>query len=205
MSHESDEPEELEAPGERLTADEIDAEIRALAASPANWRRLQGIAAVLSSGIAGLTRDDLLQETLTRFLEGRRRWPRDTHPVVVMKNAMHSIASDARKRNDLSPVDESVALATGGAGDDATDTRPQAHGAATVTPEDEFSGKEQLVAVYAAVAGNEELELLVMAWADGLRGNDAAQELGWDKKKYEAARKRLVRRLEALDPIGDRK
>ena len=50
------------------------------------------------------------------------------------------------------------------------------------------------------VAGDEDLEMLVMAWADGLRGEVAAQELGWDKKRYEAARKRLERRLKALAP-----
>ncbi len=56
-----------------------------------------------------------------------------------------------------------------------------------------------MAAVYAAVAGDEDLELLVMVWADGQRGEEAAKELDWDKKKYEAARKRLTRRLDALD------
>jgi hypothetical protein len=39
-----------------------------------------------------------------------------------------------------------------------------------------------------------------MAWADGLRGNEAERELGWDKQKYDAARNRLNRRLKAFDP-----
>lgn len=193
MDHEPDEPDELGAGGERLTPDEVDAEIQALAASPASWQRLRSIAAGLCGGVAGMTGDDLLQETVTRFYERRRKWPRGVHPIVVVKNAMRSVASDARKHNSLSPVDETVALASADSGDDSPDARPQVHGISAVTAEDELSGKEQLVAVYAAVAGNEELELLVMAWADGLRGDDAARELGWDKKKYEAARKRLVR------------
>lgn len=201
----SDEPQDSDnadaEPGNRLSPAEVDAEIQALATAPASWRRLRSIATVLCGGITGLTVDDLLQETVTRFYERRRRWPRGVHPVVVFKNAMRSVASDARKQNDASPVDQSVALADGAdAGDDLADARPQVHGTSGLTPEDELSGKEQLVAVYAAVAGNEELELLVMAWADGLRGDDAARELGWDKKKYEAARKRLARRLDAVDP-----
>ncbi len=58
---------------------------------------------------------------------------------------------------------------------------------------------ESISAVYAAVAGDEEMEMLVMVWADGLRGDAAAKELEWDKNKYEATRKRLTRRLNALD------
>ena len=194
-----DEPDEPAVAGERLTADEIEVAVRALAASPADWSRLETIAAVLSSGVSELTGDDLLQEALTRFLEGRRRWPVNVPPVVVVKNAMHSIASDARKRAEFGLIDEAVALADG-APTDESDARPQVQGKVTITPEDELSGKEQLVAIYAHVAGDEDLEMLVMAWADGLRGDDAAQTLGWDKKKYEAARKRLERRLKALDP-----
>ena len=70
----------------------------------------------------------------------------------------------------------------------------------TITPEDEVSGRQQLATVYEAIAGDEDLELLAMAWADGLRGNEAGRELGWDKQKYDAARNRLNRRLKALDP-----
>lgn len=199
MSQDQSEPDEPAASGERLSVDQISAEINALAESPANWRRLETIATLLSRGISELTGDDLLQEALTRFLQGRRRWPTNVHPVVVVKNAMHSIASDARKSAALSPVDEAVAIASGQSSDEM-DTRPQVEGKVTVTPEDVLSGKEQMICVYACVAGDEDLEMLVMAWGDGLRGDEATQTLDWDKKKYEAARKRLERRLNALDP-----
>ena len=196
---EPDEPMDQEVAYERLSAEDVDQEIRALLASPANFARLRSIAFTLCAGVAGQTGDDLLNEAVTRFYEGRRKWPRGVHRLVVFKSAMHSLASDARKRAVLNPVDDAVALATTGAEDEAADARPQVHGVSALTPEDELSGKEQLAAVYAAVAGDEDLELLVMVWADGQRGEEAAKELDWDKKKYEAARKRLTRRLDALD------
>jgi len=199
MSQEFDEHDDPPVTGARLTLAQVDAAIRALAASAADWSRLETIAGVLCGGVSELTGDDLLHEALTRCMEGRRVWPADVHPVVVVKNAMRSIASDARKRAELSPVDETVALADGQPADE-TDVRRQAQGKVTITPEDSLSGKEQLVAVYAAVAGDEEQEMLVMAWADGLRGDEAAGALDWDKKKYEAARKRLERRLKTVDP-----
>ncbi|RIV77683.1 hypothetical protein D2V84_00210 [Burkholderia pseudomallei] len=118
--------------------------------------------------------------------------------MVVLKTAMHSVASNARKHNEASPVDENVVLEPFEAADG--DRTPIAHGKVTVTPEDQTSGKQQIVALYAALGGDEELELLAMAWADGLRGAEAREELGWDEKKYDAARNRLLRRLAALDP-----
>lgn len=199
MTEEQYDSLELDVAYERLSAEDIDGEIRSLLNSAANFSRLRSIASALSAGITGLTGEELLNEAIVRFYEGRRTWPRGIHPLVVFKSAMHSIASDMRKHDARSLVEENVALATADVDQASTDIRLQVHGVSTVTPEDVLSGKEQLSAVYAAVAGDEEMELLVMVWADGLRGDAAAKELEWDKNKYEATRKRLTRRLNALD------
>lgn len=200
MFEEIDDPVEQEEVYERLSAEDVDKEIRTLLGSPASYAKLRTIAATLATGLSGLTGEDLLNEAVVRFYEGRRKWPRGVHPLVVFKSTMRSLASIARKRADEGPIDESVALATVNVKEESIDLRPQVQGVVDLTPEDALSGKEQLVAVYAAVAGDEDLELLVMVWSDGLRGDEAAKELDWDKKKYEAARKRLARRLDALDP-----
>lgn len=183
---------------DRLSPEEVDAEIQALTTS-ANWRRVEVIAAGLRGGIPWMSRDDLLQEALVRLLAGRKKWPRGVHPVVVMEMVMHSIASDARKHDKRSPVEENLAVADGTSTEGSPDDRPSVHGAITITPEEQAERREEIAAVDALVAGDEELQLLVMAWADGLRGTDAAEALGWEMKTYEAARKRLVRRLDSLD------
>jgi hypothetical protein len=64
-----------------------------------------------------------------------------------------------------------------------------------VTPERELEGLSELQYVQSLVHGDEDLELLVEAWAEGLRGQDVLEELGWDGKTHDAARKRLQRRL----------
>lgn len=177
------------------------AEVEALlgAFSPADWQRAKSIATSFCGGLTGWTPLDLLQETVTKFLEGVRTWPAGVHPLIVLKTAMHSVASNARKHNKVSPVDEDVVLDPFEVESDG-EVALAAHGKVVVTPEDEASGKQQIAAVYAAVAGDEDLELLVLAWADGLRGDGAMQELGWDNKMYDAARKRLMRRLDAVAP-----
>jgi hypothetical protein len=135
---------------------------------------------------------------MSKLLEGARAWPRGIHPLVVLKTVMHSISSNARKHNKLSPIDEYVVVDPVAVDED--DKTPIAHGKVTVTPEVETSGRQQIAALYAALGGDEDLELLVVEWADGIRGAEARKELGWDEKKYDAVRNRLLRRLAASDP-----
>ncbi|WP_332855193.1 hypothetical protein [Duganella sp. S19_KUP01_CR8] len=182
--------------GDSLTRAEVEAALAAF--QPADWQRAKIIASIFCSGLTGMTADDLLQEALCKLLAGARVWPRDIHPLVVLKTVMHSIASNTRKRNELNPIDANVVVDPFEI--DVDDKTPIAHGAMTATPEDEISGKQQIAALYASLGGDEDLELLVGEWADGMRGTEARDELGWDKKKYDAVRKRLLRRLSALDP-----
>ncbi|MDC8759535.1 RNA polymerase sigma factor [Janthinobacterium fluminis] len=181
---------------ERLTKAEVEAALAAFQA--ADWQRAKIIATIFCAGLTGWAADDLLQEAMFKLLSGTRVWPRHIHPLVVLKTVMHSIASNARKRNELSPIDANVVVDPFEV--DVDDKTPAAHGTVTVTPEDDTSSKQQIAALYAALGGDEDLELLVLIWADGMRGAEAREELGWDEKKYDAVRKRLLRRLAALDP-----
>jgi hypothetical protein len=179
-----------------LSRAEVEATLAAF--TPADWQRAKVIAAGFCAGITGLACDDLLQEAVTKLLEGARTWPAGVHPLVVLKNVMHSVASNARKHNAASPIDEAVQLDPVETDEDTK--TPAVQGKVTVTPEDKFSGKQQIIDLYAALGGDQDLELLVLVWADRLRGKDAQDELGWDEKKYDAERKRLTRRLQKLDP-----
>lgn len=179
-----------------LTQDQVGEVLAGL--SSADWKRAQAIAGSLCGGVTGWTADDLLQEAMTKLLAGDRVWPAGVHTMVVLKNAMHSIASNARKHNEAGPIDQYAEV-------DAFETDdeklgPTARSTTGITPEGVVSGKEQIAAVYAALAGDEDLHMLAIAWAEGLRGEEARKELGWDAKKYDAERKRLTRRLEKLDP-----
>jgi hypothetical protein len=46
------------------------------------------------------------------------------------------------------------------------------------------------------------MEMLLETWADGIRGQPAMQELAWDAHRYNAARKRLLRRLAMVAEDG---
>jgi DNA-directed RNA polymerase specialized sigma24 family protein len=181
---------------DRLTKAEVEATLAAF--QPADWQRTKIIASILCAGVTGWTADDLMQEAMCKLLGRERVWPRSIHPLVVLKTVMHSIASNTRKHNEASPIDANVVVDPFEA--DVDDITPVAHGKMTVTPEHETSGKQQIAALYAALGGDEDMELLVVVWVDGVRGSEARKELGWDEKKYDAVRNRLLRRLAALDP-----
>lgn len=119
---------------DRLTKAEVEAAFAAF--QPADWQRAKIIATTLCVGVTGWTADDLRQEGMCKLLGGERVWPRGIHPLVVLTTVMHSIASNARKHNDISPIDANVVVDPFEAEVDGT--TPVAHGKMTVTPEDEI-------------------------------------------------------------------
>jgi DNA-directed RNA polymerase specialized sigma24 family protein len=189
-------------PESLLKLAEVGAELARLVQDPAEFARARKTAKVLAHGLRQLGGDDLLQEAMTRLLSGRRHWRRGLPVLVVLKGAMRSIASSARKAPDYELAED-----IGATSDEDSDDYPSTLGEGT-SPETDpariVEAESEISAVQNAVRGDEELELLVEAFAEGLRGQDAAQELGWDGKTYDAARKRLSRRLAALDTDGRR-
>jgi hypothetical protein len=143
---------------------------------------------------------------MTSLLSGDRRWPRGEHTLVVLKTAMHGVASNWRKRSKNGAVDWHVAV------EETEDEDPEIATAVKsvsaiehVTPVEIASAKGELEAIQRAVAGDEDLEFVLLAWAEGMLGKEAAQELGFDMKKYEAARKRLDRKLKPIEAMRNEK
>lgn len=164
----------------------------------ADWQRAMAIAKGFCNGVTGWTAEDLLQEAMSKLLAGDRIWRPGLHPLVVLKTAMSGIVFNVRRHNKRSPIDANVVLDPFESDD--VDSMGVAHDKVTVTPEDVASGKEQMERLSAAINGDEDLELLVMAWVDGNRGAEAREMLSWDAKKYDAARNRMLRKLAKLDP-----
>jgi hypothetical protein len=184
-------------PEEKLNLDRLEIEALLNLFVPADWVRAQYIANSFCKGLSGWESSDLLHEAIIKLYEGSRRWPRGEHPLVVLKTAMHSISSNLRKRSQASPIDANITIDP--SVELGAEVTPVAHGKIAITPEDYAVSKQQLDAVYATVSGDEDLEFLIIVWADRLRGEEAMRELGWDEKRYDAARKRLNRRLRALE------
>jgi DNA-directed RNA polymerase specialized sigma24 family protein len=149
--------------------------------------RAERIAVFLARGLTGINGEDLLHEVYVKLLSGERRFPHGVHTVKVLKSAMESEASNARKAGRTSPIDLRFRV------EDGADRR---------SPEVEFFACEQFKALIATCAGDPDAELVVMAWADGLKGADANQATGLGAKAFDAARKRATRKLAGFEPHG---
>ena len=136
--------------------------------------------------------DDLIQESYTRALEGRRTCGRTVGLVPFLCGVMKSIASqetEARKIG-LRPVTvlkNGIVVLPDGKADAVS---PEQAAAAAI---DE---RPLIARVHAAIEGDGKLELLVEGIYDQMRGAELRNLLGVDEQGLAALRKKLKRRLQ---------
>lgn len=167
------------------------------AMSPGDWGRAESLARVAAYGLTDMTAADLLHETVVDLLSGDRTWKRGVHPLVTLKVAMHSIASNAQKKVDNAPIDQFATVSIGEE-DAAEGQRAPVTGVEPLGPLDTFEGRQQLALIEELVKGDAEAELVLTAWAMGYSGAEARQETGLDAKQFDAARQRLLRKLKPV-------
>lgn len=183
-------------PNLRKTTTEIRAELEAL--TGADWARLRTIASSRVLGLVGWAWNDLLHEAMTKLLAGERTCPVGVHSVVMLSMAMQSIASNERESDHASPFEpdevdhlDDLARESGA---------PAVAGTAVADTFTQVAVLETAAALDKAFAGDEEIQLLATAWAIGLRGGEAAKELGWNHQRFEAVRQRFLRRIRDFRP-----
>ncbi|MDH6149438.1 MULTISPECIES: hypothetical protein [Paraburkholderia] len=177
----------------RLSKSEVENEL--LQMSPADWARTQRLANFLSRSLTGITGDDLLQETLTKLLSQERVWKRGLKPILVLFVAMRGVSSNDLKKEMSGPVDAFKVVSTT---DEEPEDASREHfemGVSHHTPAVSLMKRQLLEKIQADVSQDEDAHLLLLMWMDGVRGAEAAAELGMDAKRHDAARKRLARRL----------
>lgn len=182
---------------DRLSPEEVDAQLRAFTA--VDWAKARSLARLAAAGLIGWSGDDLLTEALTRLQEGCRVWRRGVHPLVTLKTIMRSIAYGEFKKQKNGPIDQHAVVDCDGPHNDEDD--PVVMPVSGDNVQQAADSRSQLEYLEKLVEDDEDCGLLVLLWADGTRGKEAAEELGWDAKKYDAVRQRLLRRLEPLQDL----
>ena len=175
------------------------AELEALlgAMLPGDWARAESLARVAAYGLSDMTAADLLHETLIDLLSGDRTWKRGVPPLVTLKVAMHSVASNAQKKVDNAPIDQ-FAMVSSGEEDAPEGQRAPVTAVEPLGPSDTLEGRQQLALIEQLVKGDAEAELVLTAWAMGYSGAEARLETGLDAKQFDAARQRLLRKLKPV-------
>ncbi|MDP9606950.1 UNVERIFIED_ORG: hypothetical protein J2W38_006770 [Variovorax paradoxus] len=184
---------------DRLSLAEVEAALRAL--SPADWERALRLARFRVGGLVDWTGESLLSEALAKLLAGERVWRRGVSALQTLKNVLHSLASNDRKKQTGAPIDR---FATVDLGVDDAEDEDYVPGVVAIderSPERIAAGRSQLAAIESLVADDEDAQMVLMAWSEGIRGKAAAEDLGFDMKRYDAARKRLERKLETVSNL----
>ena len=174
--------------GDRFTVAEIRDSVDSL--TKPDLARLD-LAARGFSSLCGLDADDLVQEALTRALEGRRTCGRGTLFVPFICGVMKSLASDEIniRREGRRPVTV------------LRDGEPVPPDAPTLTPTPEQSAisaiddRPILASIAAGAEGDEQLQFLIEGICDQMRGAKLQELLGVDAKGLATVYKRLSRLL----------
>ncbi len=167
------------------------------AMSPGDWARAESLARVAAYGLTDMTAADLLHETVVDLLSGDRTWKRGIHPLVTLKVAMHSVASNAQKKVGNAPIDQ-FAMVSSGEEDAPEGQRAPVTAVEPLGPLDTLEGRQQLALIEQLVKGDAQAELVLTAWAMGYSGAEARLETGLDAKQFDAARQRLLRKLKPV-------
>lgn len=200
-------------PPKVATAEDISRAIDAL--NPHDLVRLAAyaqnrVATVGPRAANGRGRDDLLQEAVTRLLDGRRHWYPDNVDIVkYLIRVMESIASEwasHRKRNKSSPEyaalesewtknDEAGNLVSpfDGIGTGSLNVEEQA-----IVEDMEAERNELADEIEAANAGDEAASMVILHFQSDMNGPAIQQVLGWTEQEYRTTVRRIQRRAQKI-------
>ena len=122
--------------------------------------------------------EDLIQEALTRVLEGKRAWPRKLPIVVFLRGVMRSIASDWVPES----LDDAVDVDEIGCVNHSAAARIDARKMLALFDDDPIAQK------------------IFVAMLEGARGEELRDLSGLAPKDYETKRTKMRRRLEKMSP-----
>lgn len=140
---------------------------------------------------------DLIHEALTRCLDGRRHWPKAVPFTVFLANAMKSIADADRNLHSSRLVISAALLETPSRPDPLSDLGPRAPSAEEecIALEDLRLAREQTEELKRYFTNDPAALGVLSAWLAGLSGKEAIAAKSLTAKEYDAARKRLARRI----------
>lgn len=177
-----------EAVNDVLTVDEVKSALDAL--TPADQTFLMRSANLISKSNALTDPKSLLQEACTRALTGQRKCRRNLQFVPFLYGAMRSIADSTAKSAKRSMIDPLADL------DEAEEEQLTADAEDLITPEREVAAREALQRVDDLFKDDEEVRLLLEAMADGLKGQELRDALGWNETQHNTIRRRMLRKCE---------
>ncbi len=172
------------------TAEEIVTALRQL--SDGDLRRLEQLARLRVVGLHAMDWRDLLQEAITRLLDGSRRWPRKVPLIVFLRETMRSIAGDHwRRLENPVIVAESELTVNGETGAGTLDAAVDP----VASPERRISAAETLAHIEEAFRGDDDALRVMADMASGKSPKEIQTETGMNETQYASTQRRIRRGL----------
>jgi hypothetical protein len=161
------------------------------------WVRIRTFAATLLWETDFASPDELINETLERFLSGSRSWPKDVAFLTCLCNAMKSVADGDRglihKRYEVeATTDQPSDLMAG------KDTHIESAEQEALKDERRVAAARDLAHIYAVFQDDEEVNWVLLGIEDRMPPADLQAISGMTQTQYETARKRLRRKVMQL-------
>jgi DNA-directed RNA polymerase specialized sigma24 family protein len=175
-------PEDVEQAIRRLT----DNDYRHLG-KVADYRSLS----LMAIGL-GWSGDDLLQEAITRTLEGDRKWPRGVSLMAHLWGTMRSIASHVPDELKGGKIETATT-------DD--ESRSQGIVLKSQSPDQEViaAAQQRLAIIENRFADDDGVALVIEGLASGMTGPEIQEALGITQREYETRMTRLRRGIERTE------
>jgi DNA-directed RNA polymerase specialized sigma24 family protein len=133
---------------------------------------------------------DLLMDTVERFLDGRRNWPRGELFKAVFYNAIRSVADEYRTDHASKPYVTMADLPSGLNGEPANVDN---FGTQELSPEKALEAQQQIDGVFAEFKDDEDVQAVIVGRMEGLTAEEVQGAFAITPDEYHAARKRLER------------
>jgi hypothetical protein len=153
-------------------------------------------------GGTGRVASELLWEALYRANCGKRRCPRDVPVMAFMVETMKSIAYHDRDRqrrqaslDDNADVGERVKVLPGALASDISNPEE-------VLLQNEAPEVDVVATIHGHFEGDEEVQMVLMGWADGRRGKALRDLVDVDQARLDYLIKKIRRKMLKLYPTG---
>jgi hypothetical protein len=154
-------------------------------------------------GGTGRQKGELYREALCRALLGDRHCPRDVPVIAFLIESMRSIASHDRERQgrttSLDPEDAIGPLGSRLSPNLASD---QLDPEECLLAQEESAAGDTIARIQGHFGSDEQCQLLLLGWAEGLRGRDLRDFVGVDQARLDYLGKKIRRAMNKLYPNG---
>ncbi len=163
--------------------------------SNADLLRLKRIAQLRTYGLPEMNWEDLLQEAIARALAGSRVWPSEVPFLAFLVQTMRSIANEAWLSARRADVALESDFESGKTSSDAREFRLEEVATNEVDPEREAMASDALRWIEAFFAEDSDATAVLAGLAQGLSPQETQIQSGMTPSRYEAAQKRIRRKL----------